>query len=255
MNKIYRSLDNIHASESLKSSALSKCMASRTTKKAVLPQVLAACLAAVFLISGIGVFHASTAEAAYISIDVNPSIGLSLNKFKRVIGVDAYNEEAAQVIEALDLKGQKYTDAIDDIMSSEILLGYDTSASDIYIESDSDTLNQEISDTIQRQCPNANLSCHNAENKETAMEYNISPGKYYLIEQIIEYGGTIEDFKDLPMHELKEIYNERCENDYSQSHHGGGQSGNGQQQGGGQSGSAQQQGGGHHGNGKNSAYH
>lgn len=217
LNKIYKAFDEIHASEDLKTKTLNRCKPKVRMK--YIPQLVAACLVLFTFVGGTGIFHASTTEAAYISLDVNPSIGLSLNQFKRVISVDTYNDDAVEVVEGLDLKGKKYSDAVDDIFEAENLLGYDVSAAEIYIEGNSENLNQEINDTIKLQCPNANLTCHNVNNKEKAMEYNISPGKYYLIEQIVQYGGTIDEYVDKSMNELKEIYSQYTGESYSGNHH------------------------------------
>lgn len=204
MNKIYKAFDEIHASDELKKKTLSYCK--KRNKVRFMPQAIAACITAAAVLGGMGTFHVTTTEAAYISLDINPSIGLSLNCFKRVISADAYNSEAEKIIDDLDLKWKNYGDAVDAILEAEELKGYDTSNAQIYIESDSDSLNQEINDTISEKCPNAGLYCHNGENREEAQKYNISPGKYYLIEQIIQYGGTIDDYKDKSMQELIQIY-------------------------------------------------
>lgn len=206
MNKIYKAFDEIHASDELKKKTLSYCK--KRNKVRFMPQAIAACITAAAVLGGMGTFHVTTTEAAYISLDINPSIGLSLNCFKRVISADAYNSEAEKIIDDLDLKWKNYGDAVDAILEAEELKGYDTSNAQIYIESDSDSLNQEINDTISEKCPNAGLYCHNGENREEAQKYNISPGKYYLIEQIIQYGGTIDDYKDKSMQELIQIYTE-----------------------------------------------
>ena len=204
MNKIQKAFCDVTASKALKERALQKC--AKNKPAGFLPRTIAACLAIITALSITRIFHASITEAAYISIDINPSIGLTLNQFKRVISFDTYNEEAEMIISGLDLKGKRYIDAIDCILNTEALYGYDTAAAEIYIEGSSDSLNNEINDTILKRCPHVNTSCHNAENKLKAAAYNISPGKYYVIEQIIPYGGTIDDYKDKSMKELKEIY-------------------------------------------------
>lgn len=204
MNKIFKSFDEIHAPENLKSTTLYNCTKKRNHFNFY--QITAACIAAVLFAGSTYIFHATTSEAAYISIDVNPSIGLSLNHFKRIISVDSYNDEADKLISTLDLKGEKYNNAINNLLMMENSLGYDIKNVEIYIESKYDKLSSEISSSISIQCPYANLSCPNETNKQEAAEYNISPGKYYLIKQIIQYGGTIEEYKSLPMKELKRIY-------------------------------------------------
>ena len=61
--------------------------------------------------------------ASYISLDVNPSIELSLNRWSRVIGVTAYNEEAKAICDRLDLKHKFYTDAVEKVLLQPPVFG------------------------------------------------------------------------------------------------------------------------------------
>ena len=44
---------------------------------------------------------------SYVSIDVNPSIELALNRFDRVVYAAAYNLEGEEILNGLSLKGKK----------------------------------------------------------------------------------------------------------------------------------------------------
>lgn len=58
----------------------------------------AACLVLIALASGGGyVFFTPT---AYISIDINPSLELGINRFDRIVSVEGYNAEAEELLES-----------------------------------------------------------------------------------------------------------------------------------------------------------
>ena len=80
----------------------------------------AACVAAMLIVGGV----LYTTQTAYISIDVNPSIELSLNRFDRVLKAVPKNEDARRVLSGIDLDHLKYSDALQKIVEAERALGY-----------------------------------------------------------------------------------------------------------------------------------
>lgn len=63
-------------------------------------------------------------KSGYFIIDVNPSLELSYDKSGSITEATPLNEDAEIVLYNLDLKGKKYTDAIDEIVEKLIELGY-----------------------------------------------------------------------------------------------------------------------------------
>ena len=61
---------------------------------------------------------------AYVSIDVNPSLELELNRLDRVISGRAYNEDGERILESVSVKGMYYEDAIESIVASERMQPY-----------------------------------------------------------------------------------------------------------------------------------
>lgn len=72
---------------------------------------IAACLLLLISTSvfGVGVYFQ---EAALISLDVNPSIELSVNRFDRVIAVRSLNDEGYQILERVSVKNKLLDDAV-----------------------------------------------------------------------------------------------------------------------------------------------
>lgn len=66
--------------------------------------------AALLLIAGVGSMagHAYYTPYAYVSIDVNPSIELTLNRFLRVLSISAVNDAGAEIVDDLNLRSLQY---------------------------------------------------------------------------------------------------------------------------------------------------
>lgn len=47
--------------------------------------------------------YAKTTPAAYVSVDINPSVELGVNSFGKVISAQAYNEDGQKVLEGTNL--------------------------------------------------------------------------------------------------------------------------------------------------------
>lgn len=94
-------------------------------------KVSAAVCAALFLTLGVGSHVMLGVPVAYVSIDVNPSIELELNRLDRVITAKAYNEDGEKVLEGLSVKGAYYTDAIELLVESAAMHPYLTGNGDL----------------------------------------------------------------------------------------------------------------------------
>ncbi len=67
-------------------------------------KTFATACAALLLAIGITGYSWTKTPVSYISIDVNPSIELSLNRFGRVVSATAFNAEGRKILETLSLK-------------------------------------------------------------------------------------------------------------------------------------------------------
>jgi hypothetical protein len=71
-----------------------------------------AAAAAVLLISAGVSSYAYFTPVSTISLDVNPSIEYKLNRFDRVVGVEALNEDGQQILEQLKVKNKNIDEAL-----------------------------------------------------------------------------------------------------------------------------------------------
>ncbi len=94
---------------------------------------LIASIAAVIMIFYIASMPKTISAYALMSIDINPSINLTIDKVGNVIKAKALNVDADKVLKGLRLEGRNYSDALADIFSSLIKNGYDINTRDILI--------------------------------------------------------------------------------------------------------------------------
>lgn len=132
-NKIRGAFDGVRADERLKAATAQylrqQCAKGgqweRTRRSAGWVRGLAAlCAVAAVVIIG-GVWRGMVcAPVSYIGVDVNPSAELALNRFDRVVSVTARNEEGAVVLDALELEGRLYDEAVETLLGSQAMAPY-----------------------------------------------------------------------------------------------------------------------------------
>lgn len=67
---------------------------------------------------------AYTTPYYYVSLDVNPSVMMEVNRFERVIGMEAANEDAKEVLEGLDFNNKDVKEAISTAVARIAEAGY-----------------------------------------------------------------------------------------------------------------------------------
>ena len=177
---------------------------------------IAACFLFVFIVVG-GMLGLDNESYQTIYIDVNPSTALNVNRFGKVSSVEYLNEDAEKALNNVKLKGLAAEDALEKMIDAYDDAGYFENGAEIYISAVSkknknyDKLLSKMQERAEkvkgeRDYP-INVNKMTAEDRTAAKEYYISPGKYRVIEQIIEKypNYTIEDLKDKSMAELKDM--------------------------------------------------
>lgn len=217
----------VSASDELKQTALSAALkAAKPAKKKPRLMLAVAAVAAVFVLA-VGGYGMYMQPSAYISVDVNPSIELALNKANKVVGARAHNRDGENILSSLELEGDYYEDAIDRIMDKEFEAGYlgDDAYVVFAIQSDDPSQEQELMEGTQ-QCAethhgNAQTECMSvsAETREEAHHHGMSPGKYqtFLDLQEVDPTVTIEDSHHMSMHDMKSKIDE-CSQDHGANH-------------------------------------
>ena len=173
-----------------------------------------ACAVLMFVMGAAGYFWVQR-PVSYVSIDVNPSIELALNRFDRVVYAAAYNLEGEEILNGLSLKGKKYTEAIHEVVECEGMRAYLSGPSEVVLTVAAEENRERALDTGVRRCAgHMGQGCHNARADigtiSEAHECGLSFGKYNAYLKLLEYDSTVtaEDCKDMSMAQIRELIRE-----------------------------------------------
>lgn len=75
----------------------------------------------VIVCAGIGSYFV---PAGYVSIDINPSLMMTLNMYNRVIDVTSFNDDARALLSKTDIKGKSAEESVEMLINSSEEIGY-----------------------------------------------------------------------------------------------------------------------------------
>ena len=202
---------------------------SMTTKKTASRKwtsLIAACLA-VMLLGGGGVFYQrANAVASVVSLDVNPSIELKVNRSEKVLSCTPLNEDAKAILADMsngaDLKGAKLDVAVNAIVGSLVRNGYlDSISSAIMISVEdkntarAEKLQRELTSTVDGVLQTSEAKAavltqtltQDAGREQQARENNISTGKAALVNHVLALNSALkfDELAKLSVEELKDL--------------------------------------------------
>ena len=188
--------------------------------------LVAACLA-LMLLGGGGLFYQqANAVASVVSLDVNPSIELRVNRDEKVLSCTPLNEDAQEILEDMgggaDLKGAKLDVAVNAIVGSLVRKGYLSEISSAIMISveDKDSarakkLQQELTSAVDgvlrtNESKAAVLTqtvTQDVELERQARENSISTGKAALVNRILALNSSLrfDALAKLSVGELKDL--------------------------------------------------
>ncbi|MDE6930929.1 MAG: hypothetical protein K2P02_09230 [Lachnospiraceae bacterium] len=215
--KIKEAFNQVQAEEALKSRTKA-FLAQKTrgyTKPAKRPSRIyaVACVCSLFfLIGGRWLYFTPTSE---ISIEINPSFELSINRFDRVFSVNSLNADGQEITNALDLKFKNYADAIDQILENQdiVTLLSNGEIMTITVMGPNETQSAKIFSQIEAcTAGHRNTYCHFSSSEEAAGANitGLSHGKYraFLEIQSLDPGITPEEIQGMTMREIRDLMNE-----------------------------------------------
>ncbi len=215
---------------------LSRCEERKGTEKLIMMEkktakrrwttLVAACLALMLLGGGGLFFQQANAVASVVSLDVNPSIELRVNRDEKVLSCTPLNEDAQEILEDMgggaDLKGAKLDVAVNAIVGSLVRKGYLSEISSAIMISveDKDSarakkLQQELTSAVDgvlrtNESKAAVLTqtvTQDAELERQARENSISTGKAALVNRILALNSSLrfDALAKLSVGELKDL--------------------------------------------------
>ena len=200
-------------------------MTTKKTTKRKWTSLIAACLAVMLLGGGL-FYQRANAVASVVSLDVNPSIELKVNRSEKVLVCTPLNEDAKAILADMgngaDLKGAKLDVAVNAIVGSLVRNGYlDSISSAIMISvEDKDTaraekLQRELTSTVDGVLQTSEAKAailtqtltQDAGREQQARENNISTGKAALVNHVLALNSALkfDALAKLSVEELKDL--------------------------------------------------
>ncbi len=169
-------------------------------------------------------YRVNKAVASTISLDVNPSIEISINEKERVLAVNAMNEDARVVISNMDFTGNTLDVTINALIGSMLRNGYLNEITNSILVSVDNTdpvkgtalqqkLAGEIDSLLQTETFHGSVLSQTVtstdELQTLADTYGITQGKAQLIQKIIDHNSfyTFNDLVSLSINELNLLTN------------------------------------------------
>lgn len=200
-------------------------MTTKKTTKRRWTSLIAACLAVMLLGGGL-FYQRANAVASVVSLDVNPSIELKVNRSEKVLVCTPLNEDAKAILADMgngaDLKGAKLDVAVNAIVGSLVRNGYLNSISSAIMISveDKDTaraekLQRELTSTVDgvlqtsesRASVLTQTLTQDAVLEQQARENSISTGKAALVNRVLALNPALkfDALAKLSVEELKDL--------------------------------------------------
>lgn len=194
-DKIQKAFEHIKAEERLTQNTYAQIAAKIQKKKRITLRRYVFSFASLLILIGIGwTLHSSyTTQTTVLDIDVNPSIEFSLNRFDRVIGTYAYNDEGKMLLESIDTENKSYQEALGAVVNRLSELGYMPreslfTATVVVNSSDADNskyseIKKYINELISSKSPDIRQDIFSVDDiiKSHAHNENVSPAKYLAI--------------------------------------------------------------------------
>lgn len=235
-DRLRKAWNGVRAGEELKNrtkTVLSEKTSGYTRGKAGASRRLIAAAACLLLmvLSGHWLYFTPTVE---ISIDVNPSIELGVNRFDRVISVSSCNQEGEELAEGLDIKYLDYLEAVEQILTSEeidaLLSGSEVMTIGV-IGAEEGQAAEVLAEIEARTAGEANMYCFYADPEEVsqAHEAGLSYGKYkaFLELQGLDPTVTPEEVQTMTMREIRDRIAQLSDGDSGEASLGQGNGHNG----------------------------
>ena len=200
-------------------------MTTKKTTKRRWTSLIAACLAVMLLGGGL-FYQRANAVASVVSLDVNPSIELKVNRGEKVLVCTPLNEDAKAILADMgngaDLKGAKLDVAVNAIVGSLVRNGYLNSISSAIMISVEDKdaaraekLQRELTSAVDGVLQTSEAKAavltqtltQDAAREQQARENNISTGKAALVNRVLTLNPSLkfDALAKLSVEELKDL--------------------------------------------------
>lgn len=230
--RIFDAFDDIRAEEALKQTTARYLQAEikKRTQKAVRrlsARRVAIAVASFVLLSSIALSALYFTPKAYIDIDVNPSLFVTVNRFGRVIDASAFNDDGESILQEVKVQNKSYDETVQLLLQTMIAYGYmeQEDIVSVTLQTDDDQsektmlndLESAVFTTLDNHHIDASTEIYAVSDDvlATAHGHNLSPARYLAITELQELGEEVS-YAGCAEHSLSELRKEK-------NAHGGGQ--------------------------------
>lgn len=114
-HEMRETFDALRAPEEVKDRTRAAVACQVRRRKRLRPLMAAACFAVVVTLGG---WRAYFTPAAVISVDINPSVELEVNRFDRVLSLEGLGDDGEALAAELNVRFQDYREALEELLSS-----------------------------------------------------------------------------------------------------------------------------------------
>ena len=214
-NRIKEAFASIYAEDALKRST--KEFLFQQTKgyrkygrSSYMNQVAAACICLLLAFCGWEGYSVYFTAVSTISVDVNPSIELEVNRFDRVIAVQSYNEDGKIISDSLKIRFMDYGEAVDLLFQNEKMAQYLNKELPVIVTvfgEDKKSTDEMLANLTAHTALHANVHCSAGDPRdaEAAHSMGFSCGKYraYMELKELDPEASAEEIKGLTMHQIQ----------------------------------------------------
>lgn len=225
--KFIEALDDISVSTDLKNRTYENII-NHKNKPSLLPKFILALSLILAVGSSISFYQMYNKVTSIISIDINPSLEIYINRFDRVVDIKAFNDDGIKLSNELDIINNNYNDALEKISLNtkiEALInnGEQLAITVALLDDKNDSL---VDDTITFTNHHKNMHFNEIEHDEVSNAHhnNLSCGKYKLYLELKELDDkiTAEDIESLSTREIMDMMEElgyNFDNQHQGKHH------------------------------------
>ena len=219
-HELRSAFDKIHADDALKTRTARYLNAEikKHDHAGARPRFRLAAVCAVillFVLAGGYSYNLFFTPTTYVDIDINPSIGLTLNRFERVVDVSAFNDDGAVILSEANIRFKKYDEAMRILLDLIISKGYliEDGLVSVSVQAGGNSendmlewLNQVIAASLIEHHTNAETDVFivTTEVRLTAYEHHLTPAKYLAICELQAVDPTAT-FESCSGHSIVEI--------------------------------------------------
>lgn len=185
---------------------MTQALQNQKKKHTVRNWAIAAAAALVLAVGGFAGYQYQFAVDTAVSIDVNPSIELEVNRQEKVLRATPLNDDAQTILDGMKLEGVNLKTAVNAVIGSMVQNGYFTDeVNSILLSVDNDDeakrvalqeeLTQGVNESLQQLSVNGTVFAQSlnssAELKALAEQYGISEGKAYWVQMLTAADSTL----------------------------------------------------------------